>query len=67
MQRAGESRGIELVEQINRSMKLIRYENDDFGLTVADIQIRERPPMLTIPEYRALYLRESETPRELGP
>ncbi len=53
MQRVGESRGIELVEQLNRSMKLIRYEHDDFGLTVADIQIHERPPMITIPEYRA--------------
>lgn len=54
MQRVGETRGVELVEQINRSMKLIRYENDDFDLTVADIQIRERPPMITIPEYRSL-------------
>lgn len=53
MQRVGETRGIELVEQINRSMKLIRYENDDFDLEVADIQIRQRPPMLSIPEYRA--------------
>jgi hypothetical protein len=54
MQRVGETRGIELVDQINRSMKLIRYENEDFDLQVADIQIRERPPMLSIPEYRAL-------------
>lgn len=54
MQRVGEARGVELVEQFNRSMKLIRYERDDFDLTVADIQIRERPPMITIPEYRAL-------------
>lgn len=58
MQRVGEARGIELVEQINRSMKLIRYENDDFDLDVADIQIRERPPMVTIPEYRKLRMNE---------
>ncbi len=58
MQRVGEARGIELVEQINRSMKLIRYENDDFDLDVADIQIRERPPMVTIPEYRRLRMRD---------
>lgn len=55
MQRVGETRGIELVEQINRSMKLIRYENDDFDLEVADIQIRERQPMIEIPEYRRLW------------
>ncbi len=54
MQRVGEARGLELVEQINRSMKLIRYENDDFDLDVADIQIHERPPMVTIPEYTEL-------------
>lgn len=57
MQRVGEVRGIELVEQVNRSMKLIRYENEDFDLDVADIQIRERPPMLTIPEYRKLHMK----------
>jgi glycosyltransferase involved in cell wall biosynthesis/nucleotide-binding universal stress UspA family protein len=54
MQRVGESRNIELVEQINRSMKLIHYDNAAFDLEVADIQIRERPPMITIPEYRKL-------------
>ena len=58
MQRVGEARGIELVEQINRSMKLIRYQDDDFDLDVADIQIRERPPMVTIPEYRKLRMKE---------
>ncbi len=63
MQRVGEARGVELVEQFNRSMKLIRYERDDFDLTVADIQIRERPPMITIPEYRARHGRKTETPR----
>jgi glucosyl-3-phosphoglycerate synthase len=54
MQRVGEARGTELVEQINRSMKLIHYDNEAFELEVADIQIRERPPMITIPEYRKL-------------
>ena len=54
MQRVGEAHGIELVEQINRSMKLIRYENADFDLQVADIQIRERPPIMTLPEYQTL-------------
>lgn len=60
MQRVGEAHAIELVEQINRSMKLIRYEKEDFDLTVADIQIRERPPMITIPEYRALRMQQND-------
>lgn len=58
MQRVGEARGVELVEQLNRSMKLIRYEDDDFDLDVADIQIHERPPMATIPEYKKLRMGE---------
>lgn len=60
MQRVGETHAIELVEQINRSMKLIRYEKEDFDLAVADIQIRERPPIITIPEYRALRMQQNE-------
>ncbi len=63
MERIGQARDVELVEQFNRSMKLIRYENADFDLQVADIQIRERPPMITIPEYRALRRSLDETPR----
>lgn len=59
MDRVGKERGMELVEQLNRSMKLIRYENQDFDLQVADIQIRERPPMITIPEYRKLRMRDA--------
>lgn len=58
MQRVGEARGLELVDQVNRSMKLIRYENEDFDLDVADIQIRERPPMITIPEYQRLRMKD---------
>ncbi len=67
MQRVGETHGIELVEQINRSMKLIRYENDDFDLEVADIQIRERPPMVTIPEYRKLRMKDENSLLSLIP
>jgi glucosyl-3-phosphoglycerate synthase len=54
MQRVGESREVEIVNPLNRSMKLIQYETDAFELQVADVQIRERPPIITIPEYRAL-------------
>lgn len=54
LQRVGETRGVELIQEENKSMKLIRHEADAFQLDVADIRARERPPMLTIPEYRAL-------------
>ncbi len=54
LQRVGETRGIQLVEELNKSMKLIRYARDEFQLDVADIRARERPPMISIPEYRAL-------------
>ncbi len=33
-------------------MKLIRYEPRRFYLEVEEIGDRERPPMITIPEYR---------------
>ena len=52
MQRVGETRQIELVNELSKSMKLIRYARDEFQLDVADIRARERPPMIAIPEYR---------------
>lgn len=54
MQRVGQARGVELVNELNKSMKLIRHARDEFQLDVADIRARERPPMITIPEYRDL-------------
>lgn len=52
MQRVGEKRKIEIVNDLQKSMKLIRYARDEFQLDVADIRARERPPMTTIPEYK---------------
>lgn len=51
MQRVGDKRGVELLEEMNKSMKLVRYESDAFHLDVAEIRARERPPINTIPEY----------------
>lgn len=53
MLRVGQARGVELMNELNKSMKLIRYARDDFQLDVADIRARERPPMISVPEYRA--------------
>lgn len=50
--RVGRARGVELVEELNKSMKLIRYESNEFQLDVADIRARERPAMNEVPEYR---------------
>jgi hypothetical protein len=53
MQRVGQARGMELVNELNRSMKSIRYARNEFQLDVTDIRARERPPMTTILEYRS--------------
>ncbi len=53
MHRVGQARGVALVNEFNKSMKLVRYARQEFQLDVADIRTREHPPMITIPEYRA--------------
>ncbi len=52
LKRIGAERGVDLIDDLNKSIKLIRHTEDTFQLEVADIRIRERPPMITIPEYR---------------
>lgn len=52
MQRVGKSRHIDLVNDLNKSMKLIRQARSRFQLDVADIRARERPPMSALREYR---------------
>ncbi|MGB8645488.1 MAG: glucosyl-3-phosphoglycerate synthase [Anaerolineae bacterium] len=54
LQRVGESRQTELVDWMNASLKLIRNEGDDYHVEVFEIRDHQRPPMITIPEYRAL-------------
>ncbi|MBI4786219.1 MAG: glucosyl-3-phosphoglycerate synthase [Chloroflexi bacterium] len=53
IKRVGQKLGIALMDELNASMKLIRYAQDDFQLDVADIRAHERPPIITVPEYRA--------------
>jgi glucosyl-3-phosphoglycerate synthase len=52
MQRLEGHHKLRLLEDINKTMKLIRYEPRRFYLEVEEIGVRERPPMITIPEYR---------------
>jgi hypothetical protein len=47
--------GQSIVENVNKTMKLIRYERERFFLDVEEIAEKERSPMLEIPEYRSLF------------
>jgi len=54
LRRLGDRHRIHLLEEVNRSMKLIHYHNDRFFLEVKEIGDWERPPMGAIPEYAFL-------------
>jgi len=43
------------LENVNKTMKLIRYERDRFFLEVDEIAERERPPMLSLDEYKTKF------------
>jgi glucosyl-3-phosphoglycerate synthase len=53
MQRLQQKNRIEIMEEINRSMKLIKPQEKSYALELKPIQDRERPPMISIPAYRA--------------
>lgn len=44
--------GQSILENVNRTMKLIRYEQESFRLEIEEIAERDRPPMIELPEYR---------------
>ena len=44
--------GQAMLEDVNRTMKIIRYQPPQYYLTVEEIAELERPPMIEIPEYR---------------
>jgi glucosyl-3-phosphoglycerate synthase len=43
--------GRAVLEDVNRSMKLIRHDNKGYFLNVEEIAERERPPMIEVQEY----------------
>ncbi|MGH2379098.1 MAG: glucosyl-3-phosphoglycerate synthase [Candidatus Limnocylindria bacterium] len=53
LRRVGEARGERLWEDANSTMKLITPEDGRLHLELHDIAAVERPPMITIPAYRA--------------
>lgn len=44
--------GQSILENVNRTMKVVRYEQDSFMLDIEEIAERDRPPMIELPEYR---------------
>lgn len=46
--------GLGIVENVNRTMKLIRYEKERFFLDVEEVAEKSRPPMLELDEYKSL-------------
>lgn len=52
MQRLQEKNRIHIMDEVNRSMKLIKPQEKSYALELKPIQDRERPPMMTIPEYQ---------------
>lgn len=53
LKRLGDRHRIHLLEEVNRSMKLIHYSSDRFFLELKEIGDWERPPLATVPEYLA--------------
>ncbi|MGH7828797.1 MAG: glucosyl-3-phosphoglycerate synthase, partial [Candidatus Binatia bacterium] len=53
MQRLEDKNAIKLLEDVNRSMKLIKHRRRSYALELKEIQDHQRPPMTTIPEYQA--------------
>jgi glycosyltransferase involved in cell wall biosynthesis/nucleotide-binding universal stress UspA family protein len=53
MRRLEDRRHIQLLEEINTTMKLIHYSPEELFLEVKEIQERERPPIAGIAEYGA--------------
>jgi len=51
MQKLESRYGQNFLENVNKTMKLIRYEQQSFRLDIEEIAERIRPPMIELPEY----------------
>ena len=47
----GDRNRIQLVEQVNRTIKQIQYEDERYWIEQTELEDMERPPMVTVPEY----------------
>jgi len=52
LQRVEDQQRLRMMVDLNRSMKLIQHTRDQFHLEVKELRDAERPPIITIPEYR---------------
>ncbi|RMF47457.1 MAG: glucosyl-3-phosphoglycerate synthase, partial [Anaerolineae bacterium] len=52
MQRLSKRHGITLLQEANTTMNMPRYTQTRFYLASEELRERERPPMVSIPEYR---------------
>lgn len=53
IQRLGDRNRLQLLEDVNTSMKLIHYSPAELFLEVQEVREHERPPIKTLPEYVA--------------
>jgi nucleotide-binding universal stress UspA family protein len=51
--------GRSILENVNKTMKMIRYEQERFFLDIEEIAERERPPMVEVPEYMEKFKRNN--------
>jgi hypothetical protein len=56
---------VPILPEVSRTMKLIRWEEGSLGLEEREITEFERPPMITIPEYRVRRAERSRAQRAL--
>ncbi len=52
LKRMEDQQRLRLMTDLNSSMKLIQHTQDQFHLEVKELRDVERPPMITVPEYR---------------
>jgi len=50
--RLEDQHNLRLIEEVNKTMKLVRYQDDGYSLEEEEIHELERPPMIQIAEYR---------------
>jgi nucleotide-binding universal stress UspA family protein len=58
VKRLGEAKRLQLLEDVNTSMKLIHYAPSELFLEVQEVREHERPPMDTISDYRSSRVRD---------
>ncbi|HEX2923304.1 MAG TPA: glucosyl-3-phosphoglycerate synthase [Chloroflexota bacterium] len=54
LKRVEDQQRLRLLTDLNPSMKMIQHDRDHFYLDVKELMEQERPPMISVPEYRKL-------------